>query len=211
MAALLCYIVSFLQLKFIYDYSISPAPFASGDRRAVNVKSVCLKEMVPLFCPRSVLKQAIQRGDYKELFWEVFDSRDKTQPKLHIGYCDENLNCTRCNSLGIYEKRMTIRGDLVMGVLHVEPLIENDLLTFVCHVERKRPLQVPVVYEVNISSIACKYDLNDYIIYTVSVLSVFSLSFLLTLLVSISFRVKVLRTRQWPVSGSQMVGMMPDA
>ena len=74
-----------------------------------------------------------------------------------------------------------------MGVLHVEPLIENDLLTFVCHVERKRPLQVPVVYEVNISSIACKYDLNDYIIY-ISVLSVFSLSFLLPLLVSISFR-----------------------
>ena len=98
-----------------------------------------------------------------------------------------------------------------MGVLHVEPLIENDLLTFLCYVERKRPLQAPVVYEVNISSIACKYDLNDYIIYTVSVLSVFSLSFLLTLLVSISFRVKVLRTRHWPVSGSQMVGMMPDA
>lgn len=197
MAALLCYIVSFLQLKFIYDYSMSPAPFASSDRRAVksvNVKSVCPKEMVPLFCP--VLKQAIVRGDYKELFWEVFDSRNKTQRKLHIGYCDENLNCTRHNSLGIYEKRMTIKGDLVMGVLHVEPLIENDLLTFVCHVERKRPLQVPVVYEVNISSIACKYDLNDYIIYTVSVLSVFSLSFLLTLLVSISFRVKVLRTRQ---------------
>ena len=191
MAALLCYIVSVLQLKFIYDYSISPAPFASGDRRAVNVKSVCPKEMVPLFCPLSVLKQAIQRGDYKELFWEVFDSRNKTQPKLHIGYCDENLNCTRYNSLGIYEKRMTIRDDLVMGVLHVEPLIENDLLTFVCHVERKRPLQLPVIYEV-----ACKYDLNDYIIYTVSVLSVFSLSFLLTLLVSISFRVKVLRTLQ---------------
>lgn len=172
-------------------YICRASPFASGDRRAVNVKSVCPKEMVPLFCPLSVLKQAIQRGDYKELFWEVFDSRNKTRPKLHIGYCDENLNCTRYNSLGLYEKRMTIRDDLVMGVLHVEPLIENDLLTFVCHVERKRPLQVPVVYEV-----ACKYDLNDYIIYTVSVLSVFSLSFLLTLLVSISFRVKVLRTLQ---------------
>lgn len=175
MAALLCYIVSFLQLKFIYDYSISPASFASGDRRAVNVKSVCPKEMVPLFCP--VLEQAIRSGDYKELFWEVFDSRNKFQRKLHIGYCDEYLNCVRYNALGIYEKRITIRGDLVKGVLHVEPLIENDLLTFVCHVERKRPLQAPVVYEVNISSIACKYDLNDYIIY-ISVLSVFSLSFL---------------------------------
>ena len=142
------------------------------------MKSVCPKEMVTLYCP--VLEQAIQIGEYLELFWEVFDPRNKTQRKRQIGYCDENLNCTRYKSLGIYEKRLTIRDEPVKGVLHVEQLIlENDLLTFVCHVERNGPLQDPIVHEENVSSITCKYDLNDYLIY-VSVLSVFSLSFLLS-------------------------------
>ena len=179
------HIVSFLQLKFIYDYSFPPASFPSGESSAVNMKSVCPKEMVTLYCP--VLKQAIRSGDYKKLHWEVFDPRNKTQHKQHVGVCDKYLNCDRYVSLGIYAKRITIRGNLVKGVLHVEQLIQNDLLTFVCQVKTKRPFQYPHVYEVNISSITCKYYFKDYLIY-VSVLAVsfqpeFSFNFYFCLLV----------------------------
>lgn len=170
------HIVSFFQLKFIYDYSFPPASLPSGDS-AVNVKSVCPKEMVTLRCPE--VEQAILSGEYGTLFWEVFDPRNKTQLKQPIVFCNENFFCISYG-IGIYDKRIKVteRDDLVMGILHVEQLIENDLLTFVCSA-RKRYGNYPVVYEVNISSITCKYDLNDYLIY-ISVLSGLSLSFLLT-------------------------------
>lgn len=135
--------------------------------------------MVTLRCPE--LEQAILSGDYKTLIWEVFDPRNKTQRQQRIVFCNEHFFCVSYG-IGIYDKRIKVtdRDDSVMGVLHVEQLIQNDLLTFVCRVKKRNgTLQYPVVYEVNISSITCKYDLNDYLIY-ISVWSGLRLSFLLT-------------------------------
>ena len=145
-------VVSF-NLFTIILFSVASFPL---DDSAVNEKSVCPKEILTLYCP--AIEQAIHSGNYKELFWQVVDPRNKSLRVRNIGYCDENLNCTRYNSLGNYEKRIFIKSDPVKGVLHVEQLMKNDLLTFMCYVERKGNIRDPVFYGVNISSITCKYD-----------------------------------------------------
>ena len=105
--------------------------------------------MVKLYCP--LLEQAIKSGDYRELIWKVADPRDKSDSERKLGYCDENLNCDRYNSLGNLAKRITIRNVPVNGTLYVEQLIKGDLLTFTCSVQRK-PNKDPLVYQVNVSS-----------------------------------------------------------
>ena len=117
--------------------------------------NVCPKEMVELYCPP--LEQAIKSGDYRELIWKVADPRDKSERE--IGYCNEKLSCTGYDSLGNFEKRITIRNGPVNGVLYVEQWIKDDLLTFTCSVQRKHNKH-PLVYQVNVSSsVNCKWNL----------------------------------------------------
>ena len=117
--------------------------------------NVCPKEMVELYCPP--LEPAIRSGDYRELIWKVADPRDKSEQE--IGYCNEKLSCTRYDSLGNFEKRITIRNGPVNGVLYVEQWIKDDLLTFTCSVQRKHNKH-PLVYQVNVSSsVNCKWNL----------------------------------------------------
>ena len=113
------------------------------------MKNVCPKEMVKLYCPP--LEQAIKSGEYRELIWKVADPRDKSHSGRKLGYCDENLNCARYNSLENLEKRITIRNGLLNGTLYVEQLIKDDILTFTCSVQRKQNKD-PLVYQVNVSS-----------------------------------------------------------
>ena len=85
--------------------------------RAEDMKNVCPKEMVKLYCP--LLEQAIRSGDYRELIWKVADPRDKSDSERKLGYCDENLSCATYNFLGNLEKRITIRNAPVNGTLIV--------------------------------------------------------------------------------------------
>ena len=110
---------------------------------------VCPKEMVELHCPLFV--QAIKSRDYRELIWEVADPRDKSDSGRKLGYCDENLSCTRYNSLENFEERISIRKAPENGTLYVEQEIKDDLLTFTCSVQRKQNKD-PLVYQVNVSS-----------------------------------------------------------
>ena len=128
-----------------------PCHFFSLGACAVDM-NVCPKEMIELYCPP--LEPAIRSGDYRELIWKVADPHDKSERE--IGYCDEKLSCTRYNSLGNFEKRITVRNGPVNGTLHVEQWIKDDLLTFTCSVQRK-PNKRPLVYQVNVSSsVNCK-------------------------------------------------------
>ena len=111
--------------------------------------NVCPKEMVKLYCPP--LEPAIRSGDYRELIWKVADPCDKSDSERKLGYCDENLSCATYNSLGNFEKRITIRNAPVNGTLYVEQLIKDDILTFTCSVQRKQNKD-PLVYQVNVSS-----------------------------------------------------------
>ena len=117
---------------------------------AVDMKNVYPKEIVKLPCP--LLEHAIQSGDYRELPWKVADLRDISESERELGYCDENLTCTRYSSLGNLKKRITIRN----AVLWVQQWIEDDLLTFTCPVQRKQNKE-PLVYKVNFySSVICE-------------------------------------------------------
>ena len=108
--------------------------------------------MVKLYCPP--LEPAIRSGDYRELIWKVADPSYKSERE--IGYCNEKLRCTRYNSLGNFEKRITIGSGPVNGTLYVEQWIKDDLLTFTCSVQRKLNKR-PLVYQVNVSSsVNCK-------------------------------------------------------
>lgn len=129
-----------------------PCSFSLGVR--AEDMNVCPKEMVELNCPP--LEQAIKSGDCRELIWKVADPHDKSDSGRKLGYCDENLNCTRYNSLGNLEKRIAIRNGPLNGTLYVEQLIKDDILTFTCSVQRKQNRH-PLVYQVNVSSsVNCK-------------------------------------------------------
>ena len=92
--------------------------------------------MVQLDCD-PLLEQAIQSGDYKELFWTVNDLRNKSEFGQTLAYCNENLICFRDDHFGNFEKRIKMTKYLVNGVLNVEQLIKDDFLTFTCLVQRK--------------------------------------------------------------------------
>ena len=140
--------------SFTYKLFRFPAFFFSLGARAVDM-NVCPKEMVELYCPP--LEPAIRIGDYRELIWKVADPGDKSERE--IGYCNEKLRCTRYNSLGNFEKRITIGSGPVNGTLYVEQWIKDDLLTFTCSVQRKHNKR-PLVYQVNVSSsVNCKWNL----------------------------------------------------
>ena len=110
--------------------------------------------MVKLYCPP--LEQAIKSGDYRELIWKVTDPRDKSDSARKLGYCGENLSCTRYNSLENFEERITIRNSPVNGTLYIEQEIKDDLLTFTCSVQRKQNKD-PLVHQVNVfSSVNCE-------------------------------------------------------
>ena len=110
--------------------------------------------MVELYCPP--LEQAIKSGDYRELIWKVADPRDKSGSAQKLGYCGENLSCTRYNSLENFEERITIRNSPVNGTLYIEQEIKDDLLTFTCSVQRKQNKD-PLVHQVNVfSSVNCE-------------------------------------------------------
>lgn len=129
-----------------------PCSFSLGVR--AEDMNVCPEEMVELNCPP--LDQAIKSGEYRELIWKVADPHDKSDSGRKLGYCDENLSCTRYNSLGNLEKRITIRNGPLNGTLFVEQLIKDDILTFTCSVQRKQNRH-PLVYQVNVSSsVNCK-------------------------------------------------------
>ena len=147
--------IDFCLLSFLLltNYFVSLPFFFSLGARAEDV-NVCPKEMVELYCPP--LEPAIRNGDYRELIWKVADPGDKSERE--IGYCDEKLSCTRYNSLGNFEKRITIDRP-VNGTLYVEQRIKDDLLTFTCSVQRKHNKD-PLVYQVNVSSsVNCKWNL----------------------------------------------------
>ena len=110
------------------------------------MKDVCPREKTKLICP--YLEPAIKSGDYKELLWTVADPVIKSEKKL-LAYCDENLKCDRY-TLGIFDKRIKI-ASTDQGMLIVEQLMKDDLLTFACYIERKEN-KPPLVYQVNVSS-----------------------------------------------------------
>lgn len=118
------------------------------------MKNVCPKEIVKLSFP--LLEQAIQWGDYRELIWKVTDPGAISKSERELGYCDENLTCTRYNSLANFERRITIKTDPKNGVLWVQ---QNDLLYFTRSVQRKHNKD-PLVYQVNVS-VHCEQNLND--------------------------------------------------
>lgn len=118
--------------------------------RAGNIKYVCPKEMVQLDCD-PLLEQAIQSGDFKNLFWKVNDLRNK----IVLAYCNKSLICFGNDHLGNFEKRIKMREYPVNGVLNVELLIKDDFLTFRCLVERKGLGVYQQVHRIN-SSLTCE-------------------------------------------------------
>ena len=109
--------------------------------------------MVQLDCD-PVLEQAIQSGEFKELFWTVSDLRNKFEFLQSVAYCNENLTCITDDHFGNFEKRIKVRKYPFNGVLNVEQLIKDDFLTFTCRVLRKDRV---VYQEVHInSSLTCE-------------------------------------------------------
>ncbi|CAH3187385.1 unnamed protein product [Porites evermanni] len=107
--------------------------------------------MVQLDCD-PLLEQAIQSGDFRNLFWKVNDLRNKSE--FVLAYCNESLICIGNDHLGNFEKRIKMRKYPVNGVLNVEQLIKDDFLTFTCLVQRKDLVVYQQVHRIN-SSLTC--------------------------------------------------------
>lgn len=120
---------------------------ALSGTQAEDMKVVCPREEIKLICPH--LEPSIKSGDYKELFWTVLDPRIQPAEKQYLVHYDENVKCNGY-SLGIFDKRVKIIST-EQGMLVVEQLMKDDLLTFACYTERQQN-KSPLVYQVDVSS-----------------------------------------------------------